>query len=65
MKQIQEETEIIEDDDIDPEDGEIGFASTLNIDDDPIYENEEEGDSLHPERNVPLVPVSNDSGTLF
>jgi len=66
---LEEETEIIEDDDIDPDDGEIGLAPTLNIDDDPMYENEnqeeDEGDPLHPKRKVPLTPVSNDSGTLF
>ena len=66
---LEEETEIIEDDDIDPDDGEIGLAPTLNIDDDPTYENEnqeeDEGDPLHPKRKVPLTPVSNDSGTLF
>jgi len=64
---LEEETEIIEDDDIDPEDGEIGLAPTLNIDDAPTYENEEEDESdpLHPKRNVPKTPVSEDSGTLF
>jgi len=62
---IEEETEITED--IDPENGEIGFAPTINIDEDPISEEEtvEEDDPLHPKRKVPLTPVSNDSGTLF
>jgi penicillin-binding protein 1A len=63
---LEEETGIIEDDDIDPEGGEMGLAPTLNIDDDPTYEEEEdEGDPLHPKRKVPLTPVSNDSGTMF
>ncbi len=63
---LEEETEIIEDNDIDPEDGEIGLAETLNIDEDPVNEEEEEeGDPLHPKRNVPKTPVSEDSGTLF
>ncbi|MEA3434032.1 MAG: PBP1A family penicillin-binding protein [Campylobacterota bacterium] len=61
---FEEETGIIEDEDIDPEE-DIGLAETLNIDDDPIYDYQEEEDPLHPKRNVPLIPVSNDSGTLF
>ena len=61
---LEEETEITED--IDPEDEEIGLAETLNIDEDPTNdEEEEEGDPLHPKRNVPKTPVSEDSGTLF
>ncbi len=62
---LEEETEITED--IDPEDGEIGYAPTINIDERPVYEEEtvEEDDPLHPKRKVPLTPVSNDSGTLF
>ena len=60
---LEEETEITED--IDPDDGEIGFAPTIYIDEDPAYEDEEEDDPLHPKRKVPLTPVSNDSGTLF
>jgi len=60
---LEEETEIIED--ISPEE-EIGLAETLNIDEDPANdEEEEEGDPLHPKRNVPKTPVSEDSGTLF
>ena len=49
--------------DIDPEE-DIGMAETINIDDDPneIIDN---SDPLHPERNVPDEPVSNDSGTMF
>jgi penicillin-binding protein 1A len=66
---LEDEMEIIED--IDPDDGEIGFAPTINIDEDPVSEEseeaniEEEDDPLHPKRKVPLTPVSNDSGTLF
>ena len=65
---LENEMEIIED--IDPDDGEIGFAPTINIDEDPVSENPEEeyveeDDPLHPKRKVPLTPVSNDSGTLF
>ncbi len=60
---LEEETEITED--IDPDEGEIGLAPTINIDEDPAYEDEEEDDPLHPKRKVPLTPVSNDSGTLF
>lgn len=63
---LEEEMEITED--IDPEDGEIGFAPTINIDEEPISEEEiveEEDDPLHPKRKVPLTPASNDSGTLF
>jgi penicillin-binding protein 1A len=62
---VEHETEIMED--VDP-DGEIGMAPTINIDDVPTYdeeENQEQGDALHPQRKVPLTPVSNDSGTLF
>ncbi|TNF44114.1 MAG: PBP1A family penicillin-binding protein [Epsilonproteobacteria bacterium] len=64
-----DETEIMED--IDPDNGEIGFAPTINIDEDPVHESqteqemEEEDNPLHPKRKVPLTPVSNDSGTLF
>ncbi|HIQ46920.1 MAG TPA: PBP1A family penicillin-binding protein [Sulfurovum sp.] len=75
---LEEETNIVED--IDPDDmdsdGEIGLAPTLNIDEGPLegtyaddtgYEDdpEDSGDPLHPNKKVPLVPVSNDSGTLF
>ena len=61
---LEEETEIMED--VDPDDGEIKMAPTINIDDMPTYEEEEDqGDALHPQRKVPLTPVSNDSGTLF
>ena len=62
---IEEEMNITED--IDPEDGEMGYAPTINIDEGPVYQEEsiEEDDPLHPKRKVPLNPVSNDSGTLF
>jgi penicillin-binding protein 1A len=66
---LEDEMEIIED--IDPDDGEIGYAPTIYIDEDPVSEEpeeeniEEEDDPLHPKRKVPLTPVSNDSGTLF
>lgn len=75
---LEEETNIVEeiDPDTDLEDGEIGYAPTLDIDEGPVLgeykddtgmseDSEEEGDSLHPARKVPLRPVSNDSGTLF
>jgi len=73
-RMLEEETNIVED--IDPDEGEIGLAPTLNIDEGPIegvYEDDtgfsedsrDEGDALHPGRKVPLRPVSNDSGTLF
>ena len=62
-----EEIEIIED--IDPDEDEIQMAKPINIDDTPLYDEEEgqseSGDALHPGRKVPLTPVSNDSGTLF
>jgi len=55
--------------DIDPDNGEIGMAKPINIDDTPLYEDngdsQEIGDALHPKRKVPLTPVSNDSGELF
>ena len=64
---VLHETEIAED--IDPDEGEIQMATPINIDDTPTYDEEEgqgdSGDALHPERKVPLRPVSNDSGTLF
>jgi penicillin-binding protein 1A len=62
---LEEEMEITED--IDPDDGEIGYAPTINIDEEPVSEEEtvEEDDPLHPKRKVPVTPVSNDSGTLF
>jgi len=49
--------------DISPEE-DIGMAETVNIDDDPT-ESPDDDDPLHPSRNVPDVPVSNDSGTMF
>ena len=61
---LESETEILED--IDPEDGEIGFAPMIHIDEAPVSESStQEDDPLHPTRKVPLTPVSNDSGTLF
>jgi len=64
---LVEEIEIIED--IDPDEDEIQMAKPINIDDTPLYDEEEgqsqSGDALHPGRKVPLTPVSNDSGTLF
>ena len=45
------------------------MATPINIDDTPTYDEEEPqdmiGDALHPQRKVPLTPVSNDSGELF
>ncbi len=61
-RMVEEETEIIED--ISPEE-DTGLAETLNIDEDPDEEVQEEDDPLHPKRNVPKTPVSEDSGTLF
>ena len=49
--------------DINPEE-DIGMAETINIDDEPLSEPEDD-DPLHPKKNVPEVPVSNDSGTMF
>lgn len=49
--------------DINPEE-DIGMAETINIDEEPMQEQEDD-DPLHPRRNVPEVPVSNDSGTMF
>jgi hypothetical protein len=40
------------------------MAETINIDEDPFIDLDED-DPLHPRRNVPDVPVSNDSGTMF
>ncbi len=55
---------IIDDaEDINPEE-DIGMAETVNIDEEPITDMEDD-DPLHPRRNVPEVPVSNDSGTMF
>ena len=42
----------------------IGYAETVNIDEDPEAE-KDEGDPLHPRRIAPQEPVSEDSGTLF
>jgi len=59
-----DETYTIDDsDDISPEE-DMGMAETINIDDDPT-EMMDDDDPLHPRRNVPDVPVSNDSGTMF
>ena len=62
---LEEEIEIKED--LNPDEGEIGLAPMINIDEDPVSQEEmvEEEDPLHPKRKVPLTPVSNDSGTLF
>jgi penicillin-binding protein 1A len=63
---LVQETEIVED--VDPDDGEIGMAKPINIDESPLYDDEQQqevGDALHPKRKVPLTPVSNDSGELF
>jgi len=43
---------------------ETELAETINIDED-VMELEEKNDPLHPKRNVPVTPVSEDSGTLF
>jgi len=49
--------------DISPEE-DMGMAETVNIDEDPVTDVDDD-DPLHPKRNVPEVPVSNDSGTMF
>jgi len=49
--------------DISPEE-DMGMAETINIDEDPFIDLDND-DPLHPRRNVPDVPVSNDSGTMF
>ncbi len=41
-----------------------GLAETLDIDED-LNEPRQENDPLHPKRNVPIRPVSEDSGELF
>jgi len=45
-------------------DDDIGYAETVNIDEDP-EEEQDEGDPLHPPRIAPETPASEDSGTLF
>ena len=45
-------------------DDDIGFAETVNIDEDP-EETKDEGDPLHPPKAAPQTPASEDSGTLF
>jgi len=46
------------------ESNDVGYAETVNIDEDP-EEKKDEGDPLHPPRIAPEEPVSEDSGTLF
>jgi len=71
---LGEDAEMTED--VDPDESEIQMAPTLNIDEDPSYEDEtvsidmdeepeEEGDPLHPNQKAPLEPASEDSGSLF
>ncbi len=72
---LGEGAEITED--VDPDESEIQMAPTLNIDEDPSYEDEtvsidmddeeteDEGDPLHPNQKTPLEPASEDSGSLF
>jgi len=45
-------------------DDDIGYAETVNIDEDP-QEEVDDADPLHPPRIAPKTPVSEDSGTLF
>jgi len=47
------------------DDDNIGYAETVNIDEDPNEPKEESGDALHPPRIAPETPASEDSGTLF
>jgi penicillin-binding protein 1A len=42
----------------------IGYAETVNIDEDP-QEEQDDADPLHPPRIAPKTPASEDSGTLF
>jgi penicillin-binding protein 1A len=44
--------------------GDIGYAQTVNIDEDPEADIDE-ADPLHPPRIAPETPASEDSGTLF
>jgi penicillin-binding protein 1A len=53
-----------DEEDISPEE-EIGLAETINIDEDPNEESQEDEDPLHPKRVAPETPDSEDSGTLF
>ncbi len=49
-------------------DDDIGYAETINIDEDPEEverEKRENADPLHPPRIAPQTPASEDSGTLF
>ncbi len=48
---------------ISPEE-DMGLAETIDIDEIPD-EIQEDDDSLHPKGNIPNIPVSEDSGTLF
>ena len=59
----EEDLDIIETVDYDDTSTDVGFAETVHIDRDPNAS--EEDDPLHPKRNVPKTPVSEDSGTLF
>lgn len=61
---VEDETYIMEDEDTAP-DEEIGMVETIDIEEDSTEKEEDEGDPLHPKRNVPKTPVSEDSGTLF
>lgn len=61
---IEDETYIMEDEDVAP-DEEIGRVETIEIEEKSVKREEEEDDPLHPKRNVPKTPVSEDSGTLF
>ncbi|NOR55096.1 MAG: PBP1A family penicillin-binding protein [Sulfurovum sp.] len=64
MDELMDETEMVED--FDPDENDMGMAETINIDEDPDEDaGEDSGDALHPEKKVPLTPVSNDMGTLF
>ena len=61
---LVDETNITED--VNSEDGDIGMAVPIKIDDTPAHEESDEGgDALHPKLKAPPAPVSNDSGELF
>ena len=63
---VEVQTTITEGDDFEYsiESDDIGMADTIQIDDDPLYD-EDVSDPLHPSKKVPLHPASEDSGDLF
>ncbi len=59
---LEEEINIVED--VAPEGSSLEMASTIDIDN-HSGKKDKKDTNLHPERKVPLTPVSEDSGTLF